>query len=142
MSTNAGAATTSEPDALLRAVKELTRVVEALQETMKDYPNRKELERDYATRKEIRSRRTAIVLSILVAIVASYFFTVATVSYCFLSGIPKPGTHQYCKIFPGYEDSFNNNRANIQIFVNMQSQIKRNQIEINRLQTEIEQIKK
>ncbi len=87
---------------LLGAVQELTRVVTALEMTLK---------RDYPTKIEIKKRRGQIVVAIVVAIIASYFLTVGSVSYCFLQGIPETGEQQLCQVFPGWQESFDNNRA-------------------------------
>jgi hypothetical protein len=120
-------------DALLDAVRELTRVVKALQVTMKEYPNRNEIKLNYATRRETRKRRWQISFAMVAAIVASYFFTVGSVSYCFLGGIPDPGTHDFCQIFPGYTESFDNNRRSVKIFTDLQTQVKQNQADIDEL---------
>ena len=86
---------------LLGAVRDLTRVVTALEMT---------LARDYPTKLEIKKRRGQIVFAIVTAIIASYFLTVGTVSYCFLQGIPGEDEQRACTIFPGWEKSFDNNR--------------------------------
>lgn len=111
--------------ALITAVNQLTNVVEALQAT---------LQNDYPTRAEVRRRRRQLVVVLVAAIVGSYFFTIGTVSYCFLSGIPDPGTHRYCYIFPGYEESFENNRALQERFFEMEEFIKENRARIDNLQ--------
>lgn len=111
---------------LLAAVRQLTKVVQGLDHTLKeDYPKRSELN---------RSRRY-FVFSVVITLILSYFATVSTVSYCFLQGIPDKGEKKFCRIFPGYEDSFDNNREAQRIFLNMQIQVKD-------LQAQVDQLKK
>lgn len=83
------------------AVLNLTRAVAALDITLKN---------DYPTRADVRKRRWQISGAVVVAIIASYFCTVGTISYCFLDGIPEENTKGYCQVFPGWEESFDNNR--------------------------------
>jgi hypothetical protein len=111
--------------ALLEAVNSLTTVVGALQST---------LENDYPTRAEVRRRRLQLVVTLVGAIVGSYFFTVGTVSYCFLTGIPDPGTHRFCYIFPGYEESFENNRQLQERFFELEKFLNDNRERIRELE--------
>lgn len=113
--------------ALLMAVKNLTNVVEALQTT---------IESDYPTRAEVRRRRRGLILTLISAVVGSYFFTIGTVSYCFLSGIPEEGTHQFCSIFPGYQESFDNNRDFRDRFLELERFIQENGERIEQLEQE------
>lgn len=124
----------TEASQLTQAVTKLTAVVEALQKTMTDdYPKRQEIERKYASRAEVNARRKTFAVAMVAAIIASYFATVGTINYCFLGGIPEPGTHGYCHVFPGYDESFDNNRAFVTEFGNLQKQIKQNQKDIAEL---------
>lgn len=91
----------TEEESLIETIEKLRSSVEALNSTMKS---------DYPTRREIKDRRRNVALGTFAAIVASYFITVTTVNYCFLDGIPGPDEKNYCDIFPGYDDSFDNNR--------------------------------
>jgi len=111
---------------LLEAIHNLTSVVGALEHT---------LTHDYPTRAEIRRRRWQVAGAMVVAIIASYFFTVGTVSYCFLDGIPEPGTHLYCDIFQGYDESFDNNRRLQERFFEMEEFIEKNRQRITELET-------
>lgn len=111
---------------LLEAIHNLTSVVGALEHT---------LTHDYPTRAEVRRRRWQVAEAMVVAIVSSYFFTVGTVSYCFLGGIPEPGTHNYCDIFPGYDESFDNNRDLQERFFDMEEFIEKNRQRITELET-------
>lgn len=111
---------------LLEAIHNLTSVVGALEHT---------LTHDYPTRAEVRRRRWQVAGGMVIAIVASYFFTVGTVSYCFLGGIPEPGTHLYCDIFPGYDESFDNNRRLQERFFEMEEFIEKNRQRITELET-------
>ncbi len=111
---------------LLEAIHNLTSVVGALEHT---------LTHDYPTRAEVRRRRWQVAGAMVVAIVSSYFFTVGTVSYCFLGGIPEPGTHNYCDIFPGYDESFDNNRRLQERFFEMEEFIEKNRQRITELET-------
>lgn len=110
---------------LLEAIHNLTSVVGALEHT---------LTHDYPTRAEVRRRRWQVAGAMVVAIVSSYFFTVGTVSYCFLDGIPEPGTRQFCQVFPGYEESFDNNRDLQQRFFDMEEFINDNRQRIRDLE--------
>ena len=101
----------SEQSDLLEAVKKLSRVVHQLDDTMKrDYPKRLELQQDYLTKQEGRKRVKMFALAAVVSTLASFFITVSSVNYCFLNGVPEPGERDVCKVFPGWEQSFDNNR--------------------------------
>lgn len=94
----------AEGEALLSAVQNLTKVVDALRKTIEDdYPKRRELEQKYTTKTvaKRRLRQTAFVL--VAAIIASYFLSISTASYCFLQSNPKD--RFYCHIMPGYSAS-------------------------------------
>ena len=91
------------PEETLRdTVRQLNKAVEALTEVIKS---------DYPTRAEIRTRRRNLVVGMVAAILVSHFAAISTVSYCFLDGIPKAGDKLYCRIIPGYEATFDNNKA-------------------------------
>jgi hypothetical protein len=107
-----------EESALIETINRLRLSVDALHKT---------LESDYPTRVEISARRRNVVMGTLAAIVLSYFLTISTVSYCFLDGIPARGEKQFCHIFPGYEQSFDNNRSSIDARAKLQERI--NQLE-------------
>ena len=111
---------------LLEAIHNLTSVVGALEHT---------LTHDHPTRAEVRRRRWQVAGAMVVAIVSSYFFTVGTVSYCFLGGIPDPNTHEFCYIFPGYDESFDNNRRLQERFFEMEEFIEKNRQRITELET-------
>lgn len=111
---------------LLVAVKQLTRAVRSLDSTLKaDYPDRTEVKRD----------RKVFIYAVLVALAASFFANVSTVNYCFLQGLPDEGERSFCQVFPGWDDSFDNNRRATETFLNMQKQIAENQREITELQS-------
>ena len=124
----------TEETVLLKAVTDLTKVVDALNTTLKeDYPKRQEIERNFISKDHSRKRVRQIAVGMVVAIVASYFATVGTVNYCFLNGVPEPGTRDICNVFPGYEASFDNNREFIASYTQLQNQISQNQKDIARL---------
>lgn len=109
---------------LLAAVNELTKVTKALTTVLeKDYPKRTEIARDYATRREVKARRRWVITGTVAALVGSYFGTVGTVSFCFLDGIPMEGEKNFCRVFPGYDETFNNNRRAVDIHEIQQKQI-------------------
>lgn len=114
-------------DTLLEAIHNLTDVVKALQNT---------LENDYPTRAEVRKRRWQLAWTLVIAIVASYFFTVGTVSYCFLGGIPEPGTHNFCSIFPGYTESFDSSRDLRDRFIDLENFVNDSRDRIRELEQE------
>ncbi len=125
MSTPTGDMTPMTNKELRAAITDLTKAVGALDITLK---------RDYPTREEIKKRRVQIVLAMVAAIIASYFLTVGTVSYCFLSGIPEDGASGFCNVFPGYEESFDNNRELRDQFIQMQQFIQENREKIEQLE--------
>lgn len=113
---------------LLTAVKQLVRAVEGLDRTLKaDYPKREEFR---------RSRRYAI-YAVIVALILSFFANVTTVNYCFLQGVPDQNSHRFCHVFPGYDESFDNNRKAIKEYRATLDLIRENQNQIKELQRQI-----
>ena len=113
---------------LLAAVKQLTAAVRMLNATMKE---------DYPKRAEVKRNRRTFIWAVMVGLLLSYFANVSTVNYCFLQGIPDAGTHQFCRVFPGWDDSFNNNRDSMQTVVDMQKIMEQNQKEIAQLKAKV-----
>lgn len=94
-----GSADDPTGQALLTAVQNLTRVVEVLQQTLKeDYPKRSEIEKDFPTKASLVKSRKQAALIIAVAIFASSIITMGSVSYCFLQG----KVYTACRVIPGY----------------------------------------
>lgn len=123
---------------LLAAVNKLTLVVDALNKTLKeDYPKRREIERDFISKDHSRKRLKQIAAGMVVAVLVSYFLTVTSINYCFLNGIPAPGERDFCRVFPGYEESFDNNREALASYVKLQQQIAKNQTDIANLKKAI-----
>lgn len=112
-------ATSNDEVSLVNAVQQLTRVVQELQSMIRDdYPKREEIERDFVTKYGIRKRRRQWAIGTVVAIVASYFWTMGTVSYCFLSSDPDGETDlkTYCLIIPGYKEAVERNQRLVTVF--------------------------
>lgn len=107
------------------AVLNLTRAVAALDITLK---------RDYPTRVDVRKRRWQLAAAVVVAIVASYFCTVGTISYCFLDGIPEEDAKSFCNIFPGWHESFDNNRQAQQAFMDLIKKTNENSARLDKLE--------
>ena len=103
-------------ETLTETVKQLTRAIEALNDVIKS---------DYPTRNEIKRRRRNLVVVMVAAIVGSYFITVSTVSFCFLDGVPGPTDKLYCRVFPGYYDTFDNNRSAVKSYIELQERVAR-----------------
>lgn len=118
----------SEPitqETLHEAVVQLTRAVKALEITLAN---------DYPTRREVRLRRKQVTIATVAAIVLSYFGTVSTISYCFLDGVPALDEKQFCNIFPGYRDSFNNNLRFLENYKKLEDYVKQNDSRIEELE--------
>lgn len=108
------------------AVTKLTEVVAALDETLK---------RDYPTRRDIAKRRWQFAGAVLLAITASYFCTIGTISYCFLDGIPNEGDKPFCQMLPGWEKSFDNNRHAQQTFEELIKKTAENDARLDKLES-------
>lgn len=98
------------PEQLLQAVRELTRVVEELKDTLEEYPKRGEVEEKFATKAESKTRRNkalAIGLTItFISFFASFVVTVSTVTTCFLSDEARSGkAPATCNLLPGYPEA-------------------------------------
>lgn len=128
---------------LVRAVHELTRVVEALRDTvMNDYPRRAEIEEKYATKYGIKRRRAQILTGTLLAIVLSYFASVQTVSYCFLTGNPEKDPKTFCRIIPGYSERRAANRVVLKVFEDITNTTRANKARIDVLEKQIQELQK
>ena len=91
-------------DALIQATRELVAEVRTLKDRVeRDYANRSEIEAKYASKYTVSKRRTQAIIILFLAIVASYFITVGTTSYCFLD--QAAATHGYCQILPGFDET-------------------------------------
>lgn len=107
------------------AVLNLTKAVAALDITLKN---------DYPTRIDVRKRRWQLAAAMAAAIVASYFCTVGTISYCFLDGIPAENAKSFCQIFPGWDESFNNNRVAQHTFEDLIKKTDENSARLDKLE--------
>ena len=106
MTKEAGNGTDGE---LINAVHQLTAVVKQLQKMIEDdYPKRHEIERDFVSKYGIAKKRRQLAIAFTVAIVASFFWTMGTVSYCLLGQTGEP-SKLYCKIIPGYSEAIERN---------------------------------
>jgi hypothetical protein len=113
----------TENKELLQAVNKLSDVVRLLDATMKrDYPKRVELQ-NYLSKREGRKRIQYFAAAAVVATVLSFFVTVSSVNYCFLNGVPEPGERDICQVFPGWEESFDNNRRFTDLINNNQQRL-------------------
>lgn len=103
------------PIELVEAVRDLTQVVKALDILLREeYPKRTEVERRFVSRKTASRRAWTVIALILATVVASYFFSIGTVSYCFLGNTVDPPA--YCNIMPGYNHAVKKNNRLIKIF--------------------------
>lgn len=101
---------------LIDAVNQLTQVVRQLQTMIEnDYPKRQEIERDFVTKYGINKKRRQLIVSLVAAIIASFFWTIGTVSYCLLGQTGDP-PKAYCRIIPGYSDAIARNDRLISSF--------------------------
>ena len=117
--------------ALLAAVKQLIRVVEALDRTLKN---------DYPKRVEVRRARRNFAGAVILALLLSYFATINTVSYCFLSG--KANSDQsFCHIFPGYTESQDRNKDILNLFNEIVDTTHKNRTKIDDMQKQINDLK-
>lgn len=138
MSTQPGAGGTE----LVKAVQELTRVVDVLQKTVsRDYPKRAEVEAKYATKYGIKKRRNQLVTVLILAIVLSYFAAVETVSYCFLTGDPNNDPKTFCKIIPGYTERRAASNSVLKVFEDITKTTTANKARIAQLEREVEALK-
>jgi hypothetical protein len=113
----------TENKELLQAVNKLSDVVRLLDATMKrDYPKRVELQ-NYLSKREGRKRIQYFAAAAVVATLLSFFVTVSSVNYCFLNGVPEPGERDICQVFPGWEESFDNNRRFTDLINNNQQRL-------------------
>ena len=124
---------------LAGAVKELTEVVRGLQQMIReDYPKRSEIEETFVTKYGIRKRRRQYAVLVIIAIIGSYFWTMGTVSYCFLQG---QGTvtesKSYCYILPGYGDVVGYSKERLDGYKKLVGTVQKNQAEIARLKKEV-----
>lgn len=125
----------SEQGDLLGAVQQLSRVVKALDETVqKEYPKRFEVERDFITKIDAKKRWGYAAIIAVTATIASFFVTVSSVNYCFLNGVPEKGERDVCKVFPGWEESFDNNRVFMQDYMRLQEEIAENRRRLDKIE--------
>lgn len=127
------------PEQLLAAVLELTRVVKALENTLKnEYPKRREIEANYVNRTETRKRRNQFVIFVVIAIVASYFFTITTISGCFLSEGARTGhAPSACSILPGYDRALKRNDKIVKQFEHLIHKTNRNSHRLDKIERQL-----
>lgn len=123
-----------EHDSLIAAVNTLITEVRALNDKMKYYAPREEV------RKEGRSRAWRFLTVSIVTILLAQVMTMTTISYCFLdaSGQRKPA----CGLMPGYNEALAQSDVRVKRFEYLISEIDRNQAEVQRLNIEVEKLKK
>jgi Holliday junction resolvasome RuvABC endonuclease subunit len=101
---------------LQRAIEELHSIVEALKELLdREFPRRHEVEESFreqerkaietfVTKKVSKQRWVFLLMLAPLMVVATFFFTIGTVSTCFL-GRDAAKPPQVCSVIPGYDHS-------------------------------------
>lgn len=126
------------PERLLVAVQELNRSVKALERTLhNDYPKRAEVEHRFSTKNSAHVRVVAFVMSLVLAIIGSFFVTVSTISYCFLGGAETGNPPPICNSLPGYPEAQEANRKLLKQFRDMISIMESNQERIKKLERQV-----
>jgi hypothetical protein len=124
---------------LAAAVRELTSVVQGLQSMIQeDYPKRSEIERDFVSKYGINKRRKQYAILVVIAIVGSYFWTMGTVSYCFLQGQGSvTASKSYCYLLPGYGDVVGYSKTRLETYQNLIKTTEVNRARIEELERQI-----
>jgi hypothetical protein len=116
-----------ETSLLVSEVQRLVVLVTALNNKMKQYPDREEV------KKEGRSRTLKALGFGVVLILIAQFLTLATVSYCFLTPQPGQTVRPLCGAIPGYNRALDDNKARLDRFELLLGQIELNK-KLNREQ--------
>lgn len=142
MSTGISEAPSEGESTLTAAVKALTRAVQDLQDLIQnEYPKRNEIERDFVSKYHINRKRKQLIFATVAGIILSYFFTMGTVSYCFLQG---QGTvneaHQACYLLPGYGEVVKYSKARLEGYENLIERSLKNEQQIINQDNRIEKL--
>lgn len=125
---------------LVTAVTSLTDVISELQKMIRDdYPKRNEIERDFVTKYGVKKRRIQFAVAIIVAIVASYFFTMGTISYCFLESPGTGGLHSkpLCELLPGYASVMDSSKDRLDVYQGVVERSLDNKIRLDKIEAEL-----
>lgn len=131
----------AEQEDLRRLSQEARAAVVGLQRLLeRDYVKREEAEDQFILKKVSQRRWFAFLLMIPIALIASFFVTVGTVSSCFLGGDGETPP-KACQVIPGFKEAIKRNDVVMLQFQGLIETTEENRSRIKKLERELRELR-